>query len=125
MAKKTTRRTRTGQPSKSAAIVEFVQQNPGMKNTEIAAALSAQTGWDVTPGYVSTIKSQKGLSKKRKTGKKKAVATKTVKRAGRPKTATTSDLSLSQLQDAKQFADRIGGVEQARKTLDALAELQG
>lgn len=125
MAKKTTRKTRSGQPNKSAAIVEFVQQNPGMKNTEVAAALSKQMGEDITAGYVSTIKSQKGLSKKRKTTKKKAAATKTVKRVGRPKTATAGDLSLSNLQEAKRLADDLGGVEEARKALDALAELRG
>ena len=122
MAKKKT--TRGGQPSKSAAIVDQVQQNPEAGNTEIAAALNTQYGWDVSPAYVSTIKSQKGLTKRRSGSKKKAVA-KTAKRVGRPKTATTSDLSLSQLQDAKRLSDDLGGIEQARKALDALAELRG
>jgi len=120
MAKKTSKRAK---PSKSAAIVEQVQQNPEAGNAEVAAAVNKQFGLDVTPAYVSTIKSTKGLTKRRQVSKKKSVA-KSVKRVGRPK-HVSSDMSLSQLQHAKEFADQLGGVGEAKRALDALAGLQG
>ncbi len=129
MAKRKTKKATSGQPSKSAAIVEQVKQNSAAANAEVAEAVNAQYGWEISPGYVSTIKSQKGLTKGRKGKAKKTVARKTagktVKRAGRPKAAANSDLSLAQLQDAKRLADELGGVEQAKKALDALAGLRG
>ena len=122
MAKKTSKRAK---PSKSAAIVEQVQQNPEAGNAEVAAAVNKQFGMDVTPAYVSTIKSTKGLTKGRKVSKKKSVSVaKSVKRVGRPK-QVSSDMSLSQLRHAKEFADQLGGVGEAKKALDALAGLQG
>ncbi len=129
MAKRKTTKKSSDQPSKSAAIVEQVQQNPEAANAEVAEALNAQYGWDVTSGYVSTIKSQKGLTKGRKGKAKKGVAKKatgkTAKQAGRPKAATKSDVSLSQLKEAQRLAIELGGIDQAKKALDALAGLQG
>src|SRR5687768_13216705 len=106
MAKQKTQKATSNQPSKSAAIVEQVQKKPEAGNVEVAEALNAKYGWDITPGYVSTIKSQKGLSKGRSGTTKKAVTKKTVGQTanpvGRPKTARQSDVSLSQLLEAKR-----------------------
>jgi len=95
--------------NKSQAIRDYVSSNPGAKPKEIAVALAAQ-GVDVTPAFVSTLKS----NAKRNAGK--------VGRRGRPR-AAAGDFGIESLVQAKKLADKMGGVAQARQALNALAKI--
>lgn len=138
MAKKT-----AGGPNKSAAIREYLDSNPDAKPREIVDALKAQ-GVEVTPAFVSTIKSKstgggstKGAPRKRR-GRPKAAASssqgaaKTSRRTsagGAPKRgggAGSSDtVSVDGLVRAKQLANELGGVDKLRAALSALEKITG
>lgn len=101
--------------NKSQAIRDYQTAHPEAKPQEIAAALKEQ-GFDVTPGYVSTIRS---LDKK-KTGKKAG--------RGRPAAAAVAapsgeGLSIATLLTAKKLATQLGGIANAKAAIDALARL--
>jgi hypothetical protein len=88
--------------SKSVAIREYKAKNPYARPKEIADILGQQ-GVAVTPALVSTI-----LSADRKRSNRRALS--------RP-------ASVEQLLLAKRLADELGGLDEARNALDALAKL--
>ena len=111
--------------TKTAAIQRYLKRHPDAKPREIVAALTKK-GIEVTPATVSTIKSQmknKGLlggaaaSAKPKAGRRG-------RRPGRPKSGAAAGATLEMLKQAKSLAETAGGVDKAKKLLDALAELQ-
>lgn len=117
MAKKKTTKKKSG-PSKADAIRQYSAKNPEAGPTEVANAVNSANKWDLTPQYVSTIWSND--KKKAEEGEGKAPA-----KRGRPpkKKAAKSDLGYDDLLQAKELAKQMGGVEQAKKALDALAKL--
>lgn len=96
--------------NKTALIKAELDKNPAAKPKQIAATLKKH---GVTAAYVSTIKTSLG----KKTGKKKPG------RAARSR-ATGEKVALNDLVKAKEFADELGGVEQAHAMLDAVAKLR-
>ena len=100
--------------NKSQVIRGMLHQHPNASPLAISEALGKR-GVKVTPGFVSTIKSQSGAKKKRRRVKKR------VGRAARPAGDT---VSVSALVQAKRLADQLGGVEKAQDALSALSKLQ-
>jgi hypothetical protein len=87
----------------SSLIREELAQSPNATAAEIAKALSAKRD-KVTPGHVYNAKATSG------------------KRKGRKARANNGD-ALDVLIKAKKMADAMGGVDNARAALDALAKL--
>ena len=130
MAKK-----KSGGPNKSAAIREYVTANPEAKPPEIVGAMKDQ-GIEVSPAFVSTIKSKTVGKSATKTGRRAGRP----KKAGRPKGSTKAavaaapatrsstgqgTVSVDQLLKAKKLAGELGGVSQARAALEALEKIVG
>lgn len=97
--------------NKTALIKAQLDKNPDAKPAEIAATLKKH---GITAAYVSAIKFNLG----KKVGQRK-------RKAGRPKgTATAAKVAVNDLVKAKEFADEIGGVEQAQALLETVAKLR-
>ena len=91
--------------NKSQAIRDmFEELGPDARGKDVVAALK-QKRIAVSPAQVSNIKQTLGKKKGR----------------GRPR---KSGLDVDTLLDAKQFAEKVGGVEQASLALQTLAKLQ-
>lgn len=123
MAKK-----KSGGPNKSAAIRDYVTANPEAKPPEIVGAMKQQ-GIEVSPAFVSTIKSKTlGSGAKKKKGRKAGRPKGTAKTAGAAAPVAKSksgqgNVSLDQLLKAKKLAGELGGVSQARAALEALEKI--
>jgi hypothetical protein len=131
MAKKKTAKRKTakkaapgGDVNKTQEIAKALKSTPEKGPTEIATDLTAK-GVDVSPAYVSGVKlkmkDEGGTPKKKaRKGRKKKAA-----RRGRPpKAASSANVTYDELQKAKAMSRQLGGVEQAKAALAALAELQ-
>jgi hypothetical protein len=92
--------------AKSAAIREYLAENPKTRNIEVVAALK-QKGIRVTAQMVSNLKGKVGG----KSVKKRTAS----KNSGSP--------SIEDLIAAKKLADQLGGVEKARAAIAILAKL--
>lgn len=114
MAKK-----RGSEPNKSEIIREYADANPGMKPKALAEKIKAEKGLDLTPGFISTIKSQHKKKSGGAGGKRRGRKPGSV---GRPAAASDS-VSIALLKQAKELSMKLGGIDKARKILDALAEL--
>jgi len=126
--------------NKSQEIKKILAATPDKKPKEISEELTAK-GVDVSPGYVSTIKTnlkaateappktaRKKVTPKRKAVKakrtaKKRVAKKDAAKEQAPKAAPASSITYEQLCLAKDLALQLGGIEKAKETLTALSEL--
>lgn len=93
---------------KSQAIRDYFKANPKAKASEVVSAL-AEKGIKVSTPMVYTLKARNTMGKRRKQAR-----------------AAGKDISLaiSGLLAAKKLVDQVGGIEQAREALDALAKLQ-
>ncbi len=114
--------------TKTAAIQRYLKRRPDAKPREIVAAL-AKKGIEVTPATVSTIKNQmknKGLlgGATATTKAARKTTSRRGRRPGRPKASAAANDTLEMLKQAKSLAETAGGVDKAKKLLDALAELQ-
>jgi hypothetical protein len=100
-------RRAAGGPTKSELIRSYKKSHGGAGPTEIAAALS-KDGSKISPQFVSTV-----LSNDRRKSRK-----------GRRAKAAGND-SVQTLVLAKKLADQMGGIDQARTALNALARILG
>ncbi|MEN1677945.1 MAG: hypothetical protein AAGJ46_00020 [Planctomycetota bacterium] len=118
-AKKTVKKA-SGKVNKSQAIRDYDKANPGQGPTAIAKALSAK-GIDVSPPQVSNVLSAAGKkkTKKRKPGPKPGP------KPGRKAAAATGKVSVDSLVDAKNFAEKVGGVDAAKELLTTLKKISG
>jgi hypothetical protein len=119
--------------NKSKAIRDYYDANPAAMPAEVAEAMKAQ-GIDVTPAFVSTVKSnakktgtpgRRGRpagSTAKKAATKKKVAQKST-RAAAGKNKGGNEVSLDALINAKKLVDEMGGVENARSALSVLEQL--
>lgn len=128
MAKKTVTRSANGSPkkkkkvkrrkvNKSQKIRDYKAEHPDEGPTAIATALTKQ-GIKVVPAQVSNVLSN--ASKKK--GGKKSVKKRGPK-PGAKKAAANDKVSIGALIDARQFADKVGGVEAAKQLLNAVEKL--
>jgi hypothetical protein len=131
MAKKKVTRKKTVKKSapkarlnKTQVIEKALAASPGKGPKEISEALTAK-GVDVSPAYVSTIKTNLKAKTAASTPAAPIAATpkkKTAKKRA-PKAAPTSDITFEQLCMAKAMAKQLGGAEKAKEALAALAQL--
>ncbi|MHB1033578.1 MAG: hypothetical protein ACYC35_06550 [Pirellulales bacterium] len=99
--------------NKSQAIRDYLQTDPGAMPKVVVAALKAQ-GIEVDPRVVSAIKF-KMSAKKPKRGRKPKSAKPAKKRAA---------ISADDLVQMKQLADKLGGLNAAKRALDVLDSLR-
>jgi hypothetical protein len=102
--------------NKSQAIRDYLATNPKAAATEIVAAL-AKMGIKVSPGLASNVKFTSQSKRKKKAGEK------TVVKRRRPGKRSATELSLDDLLAAKQLANQLGGIGEARQALDTLEKL--
>jgi hypothetical protein len=101
--------------TKTQAIKAALKANPKKGPKGIADLLQAQ-GLDVTPAYVSTIKTNLKAKKRKKVAVPAA--------APEPAPAVPKDaVSLGLLQKAKKLAAQLGGIKEAKAAIDALSQL--
>lgn len=89
--------------SKADAIRNYQNENPGASPTEVSEALKKAGFKDVSPQYVSTIKS---MDKRKSQGPTK-----------------TGQITAEELINAKEFVSTMGGTDRARQAMDMLAKL--
>jgi hypothetical protein len=93
--------------AKSQAIRDYLSTNKKAKTSEVVAALAAN-GIPVSGQMVSSIKARRRMGKRRR----KAEAN-----------GQVVGLSLTNLLAAKKLVDTVGGIDQAREAINALAKL--
>ena len=120
-------RKRAGGTSKSDLIRSTSAANPEAGPTEIAKQIQTEHNIKVSPAMVSTV-----LSQDRTRGGKPAKRgrpPKATSKPGRKPAATTrasnaaSAFSLDTLVRIKKLADEMGGVNEAKRALDALSQI--
>ena len=94
----------------SQLVRDYKSQHKRSKPKDIAAALNAQ-GTKISAQYVSTILSNARRKKGRK-GRRAAVAA-----------SNGGGLDVAQLVKAKKVVDQLGGIDEAKKMIDALARI--
>jgi hypothetical protein len=105
---------KSGGPNKSVAIREYKAAHGDAGPKAIAEALG-KDGLKVTPAFVSTVLS----NDRRKAGKGRR------RRRGGRRGAPRGNQALASLIQAKKLAEQMGGIEPARRALNALAKLLG
>ena len=108
--------------NKTQEIKKALAAAPDKTPREIAEALTAE-GVVVSPGYVSTIKTN--MKAKATAPKKRGPAKKATRKKRASKAAPATDVTFDQLRMAKEMAQQLGGVENAKKALSALSQLVG
>jgi hypothetical protein len=99
--------------SKAEAIRQEVErQGSAARARDIIAAL-AQKGMEISAAHVANVRARMVTSGKKATGRRSTAA------AGNGAT-----VSLDQLVAAKQMAESLGGIDSARRMLDALERLR-
>ena len=104
--------------NKTQAVKDYLAENPDAATKDVVAAMKKQR-ITVSPNYVSTIRS-KGKGKKKGVAKKKVAAK---KKAAPKKKAADDKISLSAIMEAKKLAAKLGGIENAKEAISALAKL--
>jgi hypothetical protein len=117
---------KSGGPNKSQAIRDYYASHPSAKPKEISAELK-KVGIDVTPAFISTIRST-SMGKKKKTMKSSSAKAAPAKApVGRPRKAATSKgettVSIENLIKAKSLVKELGGIDNVMATLSALKRL--
>lgn len=108
MAKKTTRRKRSGDVNKSEEIRNvFRSKGPEFRPKDLIAHLASK-GIDVSPAQVSNVKAALYKSGG-------------PRRRGRP---SGGGVSVNALQQAKALVDQVGSVTAAKQALDVLESLR-
>lgn len=115
MAKK---RAKGDAPTKAEAVrTEFNSRGLDTRVVDVINALK-EKGINVSSAQVSTIRKKMGGKSRRRRRRGAAAATATAK------ASRGVNLSLDALLNAKGYVEKMGGLDRARKMLDALAKLQ-
>ena len=101
-SKSSARRSKQKSVNLSAAIRDYLNAKPDAKPAEIVEFLSTEHGANVSPQYVSTIKSN--------TRRKQ-------------RSMLSDDPALQRLQLAKEFCQQMGGVDKAERAIRDWAAL--
>lgn len=117
-------RKKASGPSKSDMIRTTSAENPSAGPTEIAKLIETAHKVKISPAMVSTV-----LSQDRNRGGKPAKRgrpPKSVAKAGK-KTGAKSEggMSVETLLRIKKLADEMGGINEAKRALDALSQIIG
>ncbi|TWT90812.1 hypothetical protein Mal64_12090 [Pseudobythopirellula maris] len=111
--KRVKRGRKPGAPNMSEAAREYLRENPSAGPKEVCEAVEKKTGMKLAPALVSNVKARMfGKKPGGKRGPKKSSG------------GGADQVSLSALLDARDFAAKCGGVDQAvavLKTLDKLS----
>ncbi len=110
--------------SKTAVIIAALQAHPDKMPKELAELLQAE-GWDINAQRISVVKSKLKDRNKRKTRRKPTTKTAPVEAQAAAATVVKTDdaISFDSLKKAKQMAEQLGGIKQAKAAIAALAEL--
>jgi len=114
--------------NKTQAIKDYLAKNPDAVPKAAAEELQKK-GVDVSAQYVSVVKhkvkKEAGIAAEQQAPKKPVVKKKVrrKKKAAPKKKAASDQISLSALKEAKKLAERLGGIEQAKEAISALAQL--
>ena len=101
--------------NKTQAVKEAMKKSPKLGPKDLAEKLKAE-GIEVSPAYVSTIKSGiRRKAKRRVPGSAKGTN-------GRPRSGKGDFVAVDALSHAKEFIEKAGGVAEARKALDVIAQ---
>ncbi len=99
--------------NKAQSVRDYLKAHPGTANKEVAEALTKQ-GIKISANHVANIKSKMAVSKgKRKRRSKAATAM-----------STKSGVGVHEIKAAFVLLKQCGGVESAKKALDAAREIQ-
>jgi hypothetical protein len=99
--------------NKAQAVRDYLKAHPGTANKELAAALSKQ-GIKISANHVANIKSKMAASKGKRTRRGKAARA----------MSTKSGISVHEIKAAFGLLKECGGLEEAKKALDAAREIQ-
>jgi hypothetical protein len=115
-------------PSKSQAVRDYVTEHPDAMPRAIKAALKEQYGLDVARQMISNIKQQLKTKTRggRKTKARRGRPAGVGRRGGRRPAAargSDADISMSDLLAAKELAERLGGIDAAKRAVDVLKKL--
>ena len=129
MAKKKSNKKKAAPKSgvnKTQEIKKALAATPGKSPKEISEALTAK-GIEISPAYVSTIKTNLKAKKAapKAAAPKKATKKKVTRKKRSPKAAPATDITFEQLRMAKAMAQQLGGAEKAKEALAALSQLLG
>ena len=102
--------------NKSQAIRDYMAEHTGEGPTAVAEALT-KSGIKVSAKFVSVVK------RKKKPRRRGGAARKAAKRATARRGRDGDAVSISVLMQAKRLAKQMGGVDEAKSALDALAKL--
>jgi ribosomal protein L12E/L44/L45/RPP1/RPP2 len=110
--------------SKTAVIIAALQAHPDKMPKELAELLQAE-GWNINAQRISTIKSKLKDQNKRKARRKPKTkaAPAEAPAAVAPAAKAEDGISFDSLKKAKQMAEQLGGIQQAKAAIAALAEL--
>jgi hypothetical protein len=109
-----------GGPNKSLEIRNYKAANPSATPKEVAEALS-KGGVSVSAQFVSTVLS----NARKKGGKVGRRGRKPGRKPGMTAAGGGGGASIENLIKAKKFAESLGGVDQARAAINAIAQLLG
>jgi hypothetical protein len=114
---------KSGGPNKSQAIRDYYAAHPNAKPKEISAELK-KAGVDVTPAFISTIRST-SMGKKKKTTKTSSAKSAPAKAASAKSAPAKggATVSIEGLLKAKNMVKELGGIDNAIATLSALKRL--
>lgn len=118
MAKKRAAR----EAGKSQAVRDYLDKNPDAGPKQVVEGLAAQ-GINVSRALVGIVKYRSG-PKRRKATRKKKVRRKVKTRAAAPTSTRANHLTADDLFEAKKLADSLGGIDEARRALEALEQLR-
>jgi hypothetical protein len=104
--------------SKSQAVRDYLAEHPTALPKEIAPAVKAAHGLDVSPQMISMIKSKLGKQGRRRRRKSKAAPAAAASRG-----ANSARFTIEDLIKAKKLAQTMGGIPRAQEALTALARL--
>jgi hypothetical protein len=107
-------------PNKSDAIRAVFKAKPDLGPTAVCEELKKQ-GIAATPALVSNVKAamlkKAGVKKTARRGRKPG------RKPGRPPGVNKDTVSLGALLEAREFADKVGGIEKAEAILKTLGKL--
>jgi hypothetical protein len=106
--------------SKSQAVRDYLAEHPTAMPKEIAPAVKAAHGLDVSPQMISMIKSKTIKTGGRRRRGRRASAAPAIAGA---RATNSSRFTVEDLVTAKKLASQIGGIPRAQEALAALVRL--